>query len=83
MPRAVEQAEKIMEELAAVRESIEALSERLLQVSSIIRLPSVICHELSSVEQPRPFRATDGCQIHGKRGGATYPGVTIRDSRTS
>ncbi|KAH8093917.1 hypothetical protein BXZ70DRAFT_948436 [Cristinia sonorae] len=33
MPRAVEQAERILEELAAVRESIDSLSERLLQTN--------------------------------------------------
>ena len=34
MPRAVDQVERILEELAAVRESIDALSEKLLQVST-------------------------------------------------
>lgn len=37
MPRAIEQAEKIIEQLAIMRESIHSLNEQLKQVSILCR----------------------------------------------
>lgn len=80
MPRASEQALRIIEQLETVRESIQSLNDQLKQVGYLTRAFARL-QPLITAHKRRPFRATSFAQINGARGRTPHAGCTGTDSR--